>query len=105
MEGIPTYEPLSLSKILGWTKVQLPRRVFVDIEVGVIVKALDLVDPGFSFPSLKMDEGLLVEVEVMIRASTTRQQHALATLLSPGKSDITPAQIGLVLFLVSESGH
>ena len=52
-----------------------------------------------------MDEGLLVEVEVMIRASTTRQQHALATLLSPGKSDITPAQIGLVLFLVSESGH
>lgn len=53
MEGTPTYEPLSLSKILGWTKVQLPRRVFVDIEVGVIVKALDLVDPRFQLPVFK----------------------------------------------------
>ena len=52
-QAIPAYESLSLSKILGRTKVHFPRRVFMDIEIGVVVKVLDLVGPWFQFSVLE----------------------------------------------------
>ena len=46
---IQTYKSLSFPKILGGTKMHFPRRVFMDIDVGVVIKVLDLVDPRLYF--------------------------------------------------------
>ena len=45
---IRTYDPPSLSKILGGTTTQFPR-VFMDINIAFGVKVLDLVDPCLQF--------------------------------------------------------
>ena len=43
-----TYEPLSLFEVVGGTATQFPR-VHLDIEVGLSVIVLDLVNPRLQF--------------------------------------------------------
>ena len=52
-----TYEPHSLSKVSEGTKAQL-LRVYFDIEIGLSVNVLDLVDPWLQFSVFEDGKGI-----------------------------------------------